>query len=133
MELCRIIDELRKGQLSASLIKNHPKWVSLCRVNTFEILRIKKILYILYVTFVNNALLHTIVQAHIICQLVQEDPNKRPSTDELLQSVTEDKDVLIARLKEDIVKKDNTIREMKDKIAMLQARITEFEPLSENR
>ncbi|XP_035739612.1 eukaryotic translation initiation factor 2-alpha kinase 1-like isoform X2 [Vespa mandarinia] len=97
MELCCIIDELKKDQLPVSLIKNHPKW------------------------------------AHIICQLIQEDPNKRPSTDELLQNVTEDKDVVIAQLKHDIVKKDNTIRELQEKITMLQAFITKSEPPSENQ
>ncbi|XP_046828766.1 eukaryotic translation initiation factor 2-alpha kinase 1-like isoform X2 [Vespa crabro] len=97
MELCCIIDELKKDQLPVSLIKNHPKW------------------------------------AHIICQLIQKDPNKRPSTDELLQNVTEDKDVVIAKLKHDIVKKDNTIRELQEKITMLQAFITKSEPPSENQ
>ncbi|XP_043681694.1 eukaryotic translation initiation factor 2-alpha kinase 1-like isoform X2 [Vespula pensylvanica] len=91
MEHYRIIDELKKGQLPASLTKNHQKW------------------------------------AHIICQLLEEDPDKRPSTDELLQNVTEDKDMIIAQLKDDIVKKDNVIRELEERITVLQTHITELE------
>ncbi|KAK2582511.1 hypothetical protein KPH14_004809 [Odynerus spinipes] len=70
--------------------------------------------------------------AHVVSQLVQEDPNKRPSTNELLQYVTEDKDITIANLKDDIVKKDNTIHELEKQIAVLQAKITELKPSLES-
>ncbi|KAL2723659.1 eIF-2-alpha kinase GCN2-like isoform X1 [Vespula maculifrons] len=97
MEHYRIIDELKKGQLPASLTKNHQKW------------------------------------AHIICQLLEEDPDKRPSTDELLQNVTEDKDMIIAQLKDDIVKKDNVIKELEERITVLQTHITELEHRETNK
>ncbi|KAF7384000.1 hypothetical protein HZH68_014757 [Vespula germanica] len=97
MEHYHIIDELKKGQLPASLTKNHQKWT------------------------------------HIICQLLEEDPDKRPSTDELLQNVTEDKDMIIAQLKDDIVKKDNVIRELEERITVLQTHITELEHRETNK
>ncbi|XP_014601221.1 PREDICTED: eukaryotic translation initiation factor 2-alpha kinase 1-like [Polistes canadensis] len=63
----------------------------------------------------------------IICQLIQEDPNKRPSTDKLLLNLREDKDTVIAQLKDDIVEKNMTIKKLEEHIAELQAYITKLE------
>ncbi|XP_053979974.1 eukaryotic translation initiation factor 2-alpha kinase 1-like [Hylaeus volcanicus] len=64
--------------------------------------------------------------AHIISQLVQTDPEKRPSTSELLQNFNQDKDVMIAQLKSDIVDKDNRIEELERRIAMLETQIAKY-------
>ncbi|KAL2737881.1 eukaryotic translation initiation factor 2-alpha kinase 1 isoform X1 [Vespula squamosa] len=89
MELCHIIDELKKGQLPESLTKYHQIW------------------------------------AHIICQLIQIEPSNRPSTNELLKILSEDnKDVMITLLKDDIAKKASAIKELEERISMLQTRIT---------
>ncbi|KAI4498947.1 hypothetical protein M0802_006122 [Mischocyttarus mexicanus] len=63
----------------------------------------------------------------IIYQLIQEDPNKRPSTDILLLNLTEDKDTTIAQLKDDIIEKDMTIKKLENRIVELRARITTLE------
>lgn len=61
--------------------------------------------------------------ACIVSQLIQEDPRKRPSTNQLLQDLNEDKDVAIARLKNDIIKKDNVIRNLQLRILVLEKEI----------
>ncbi|CAK9801674.1 Eukaryotic translation initiation factor 2-alpha kinase 1 [Anthophora plagiata] len=58
--------------------------------------------------------------AYIVSQLVQEDPEKRPSTNQLLQELNEDKDVTIAQLRNDIVGKDDVIKLLQERILMLE-------------
>lgn len=59
-------------------------------------------------------------QAYVVSQLVQEDPEKRPSTNQLLQDLNEDKDVTIARLKDDLAQKDDAIRKLHERILALE-------------
>ncbi|XP_043275311.1 eukaryotic translation initiation factor 2-alpha kinase 1-like [Venturia canescens] len=61
--------------------------------------------------------------AQVILKLVQENSKKRPSPTELLKILSEDKDSIIARLKEENDKKDDLIHELQDKIASLKATI----------
>ncbi|XP_050574606.1 eukaryotic translation initiation factor 2-alpha kinase 1-like isoform X4 [Bombus affinis] len=58
--------------------------------------------------------------AHIVSQLVQEEPENRPSTNQLLQNLNEDKDMMIARLKIDIAKKDDVIQKLQERILILE-------------
>ncbi|KAG7208659.1 hypothetical protein KM043_014863 [Ampulex compressa] len=58
---------------------------------------------------------------HLVSRLVQEDPIERPSTSQLLQELNEDKDVIIAQLRQSITDKDNKIRELEEKIVILEA------------
>ncbi|XP_070518789.1 eukaryotic translation initiation factor 2-alpha kinase 1 isoform X4 [Cardiocondyla obscurior] len=68
--------------------------------------------------------------AQIIKQLVQKDPTKRPSTNQLLQDIDDDKDVIINGLKDTIVNlqkdscvKDDTIQKLQDEIALLKEKV----------
>ncbi|CAL7948953.1 unnamed protein product [Xylocopa violacea] len=58
--------------------------------------------------------------AYIVSQLVQEDPKKRPSTNELLQDLNENKDATIARLRNNIVEKDDIIKRLQERISILE-------------
>ncbi|XP_033195283.1 eukaryotic translation initiation factor 2-alpha kinase 1 isoform X1 [Bombus vancouverensis nearcticus] len=58
--------------------------------------------------------------AHIVSQLVQDEPENRPSTNQLLQDLNEDKDMMIARLKIDIAKKDDVIQKLQERILILE-------------
>lgn len=62
-------------------------------------------------------------QAYIVSQLVQEDPEKRPSTNQLLQDLNEDKDMMITCLKNDIIEKEDIIRKLQKKISILENQI----------
>ncbi|XP_078042379.1 eukaryotic translation initiation factor 2-alpha kinase 1 isoform X2 [Augochlora pura] len=62
--------------------------------------------------------------AYIVSQLVQADPEKRPSTSQLLEDLNEDKDMTIAQLKNTIESKNNTIQTLEDEISKLKAVIT---------
>lgn len=61
--------------------------------------------------------------AYIVSQLVQEDPEKRPSTNQLLQDLNEDKDIMITCLKNDIIEKEDIIRKLQKKISILENQI----------
>lgn len=61
--------------------------------------------------------------AHIVSELVEEDPRKRPSTSELLQELNEDKDTTIAMLKDTLAERDDLIRQLEEKISMLQQQV----------
>ncbi|XP_003692497.1 eukaryotic translation initiation factor 2-alpha kinase 1-like [Apis florea] len=61
--------------------------------------------------------------AYIVSQLVQEDPEKRPSTNQLLQDLNEDKDMMITCLKNDIIEKEDIIRKLQKKISILENQI----------
>ncbi|XP_076750522.1 eukaryotic translation initiation factor 2-alpha kinase 1 isoform X2 [Xylocopa sonorina] len=58
--------------------------------------------------------------AYIVSQLVQEDPKKRPSTNELLENLNEDKDATITRLRNNIVEKDDVIKRLQERISILE-------------
>lgn len=47
-------------------------------------------------------------------------PENRPSTNQLLQNLNEDKDMMIARLKIDIAKKDDVIQKLQERILILE-------------
>ncbi|XP_008545915.1 eukaryotic translation initiation factor 2-alpha kinase 1 [Microplitis demolitor] len=49
----------------------------------------------------------------IIIQLLAPDPKERPSSSELLQELKDNKDFIIDRLEEEIIEKDEAIRELK--------------------
>ncbi|XP_057326424.1 probable serine/threonine-protein kinase DDB_G0268642 [Microplitis mediator] len=49
----------------------------------------------------------------IIIQLLEPDPKDRPSSSELLQELKDNKDFIIDRLEEEIIEKDESIRELK--------------------
>ncbi|KAK9304576.1 hypothetical protein QLX08_004019 [Tetragonisca angustula] len=61
--------------------------------------------------------------AYIVSQLIQEDPRKRPSTNQLLQDLNEDKDMMIVRLKNDIIEKDDVIKNLQERILILEEQI----------
>lgn len=66
--------------------------------------------------------------AQMVAQMVQEDPIKRPRTEQLLRSLKSDEDVTlitelkdtVVTLKNDIRDKNNTIQELEEKIALLK-------------
>nr|XP_003704942.1 PREDICTED: eukaryotic translation initiation factor 2-alpha kinase 1-like [Megachile rotundata] len=60
---------------------------------------------------------------HIVSQLVQTDPKKRPSTNQLLRDLNEDKDITIAQLRNDIAEKDDTINKLQERILLLEKQI----------
>jgi len=71
-----------------------------------------------------------LLQAKMVKQLVQEDPAKRPTTSQLLQDISDDKDVIINGLKNIIVNlaednsiKDYTIQELNEEIALLKEKV----------
>ncbi|XP_012232268.2 eukaryotic translation initiation factor 2-alpha kinase 1-like isoform X1 [Linepithema humile] len=68
--------------------------------------------------------------AQIITQMIQEDPAERPSTNQLLQDLKDDKDMLITELKNTVVglekdlhDKNNTIQELEETIALLKEEV----------
>lgn len=56
-------------------------------------------------------------------QLVQKDPNLRPSAEELLNDLKEDKDLTIVKLKEENAIKDATIVQLNDRISQLEEEV----------
>ncbi|XP_076245858.1 eukaryotic translation initiation factor 2-alpha kinase 1 isoform X2 [Calliopsis andreniformis] len=64
--------------------------------------------------------------AHIVSQLVQVDAKKRPSTRQLLQNLNEDKDMMIAQLRNDIAERDDRIQKLQDRIFMLEAQMNKY-------
>ncbi|XP_015601983.1 interferon-induced, double-stranded RNA-activated protein kinase isoform X2 [Cephus cinctus] len=64
--------------------------------------------------------------ARLVQQLVQKDPNKRPNTKQLLQELTEDKEVTIVRLRDENEKKDNLIEQLQNEVAILKAEIVKL-------
>ncbi|XP_034948118.1 eukaryotic translation initiation factor 2-alpha kinase 1-like isoform X2 [Chelonus insularis] len=63
----------------------------------------------------------------MIKALVDKDPARRPSTKELLQNLSEDKDMIIAKLKNDNKKKDEIICKLQHTIKELQDKISKYE------
>ncbi|XP_026672231.1 eukaryotic translation initiation factor 2-alpha kinase 1-like isoform X2 [Ceratina calcarata] len=70
--------------------------------------------------------------AHVVSQLVQIDPKKRPTTNQLLLDLNEDKDTIIARLKNDLSERDKLIEVLEDRISRLQQQITKHDNNSRN-
>lgn len=73
----------------------------------------------------------------MITRMIQEDPAKRPSTNQLLQDLKDDKDMIITELKNTVVvlKKDlhdknNTIQELEEKIALLKEEVKKHRQIS---
>lgn len=56
-------------------------------------------------------------------QLIQNDPNKRPCTKQLLHDLNKDKDIMIAELKDDLRDKDNVIHDKNNMIKDLEDEI----------
>ncbi|CAD1473469.1 unnamed protein product, partial [Heterotrigona itama] len=69
--------------------------------------------------------------AYVVSQLIQEDPGKRPSTNQLLQDLNEDKDTTIARLKNDIIEKDDVIKNLQERILVLEQIVKHSTPLQD--
>ncbi|XP_020283102.1 eukaryotic translation initiation factor 2-alpha kinase 1-like isoform X1 [Pseudomyrmex gracilis] len=72
--------------------------------------------------------------AQIIVQMVQEDPQKRPWTQQLLQDINADKDVTITELKntvmtlkDDINSKEHEIEKLQSEIALLKEKVKNLE------
>lgn len=70
--------------------------------------------------------------ASILSRLVQTDPNARPSTKQLLQEITEDKDLVIAKLKNDNDKQSIIIQKQQSKLEQQEAEISRLKKLLEN-
>lgn len=71
--------------------------------------------------------------------MIQEDPVKRPSTNQLLQDLKDDKDMLITELRNTVVvleknlhDKNNTIQELEETIASLKEEVKKHRQISEN-
>lgn len=62
--------------------------------------------------------------------MVQKDPAKRPSTEQLLKDINNDKDIVINELKNTIVNlesanhiKNDTIQQLQEQIALLKKKV----------
>lgn len=57
---------------------------------------------------------------HVVGRLVQHDPGKRPTATQLLSDLGEDKDTVIARLRNGISQRDKLIAALKDRLSTFQ-------------
>ncbi|XP_046413550.1 eukaryotic translation initiation factor 2-alpha kinase 1-like [Neodiprion virginianus] len=70
--------------------------------------------------------------AFILSQLVQTDPNARPTTKQLLQELSEDKDLMIAKLRNDNNEKSIIIQKQQSKLEQQELEIARLKKLLEN-
>lgn len=56
-------------------------------------------------------------------QLIEENPDKRPSAKQLLQDLNEEVDCTIANLTSHLLDKDNTIQELQKEVELLREKV----------